>query len=198
MAKELSFNLGGAQFSAAPVKLERKKLYGWSTVVATDRDGRSCTAAYISPEDSLMIPSGATKLATVNESGVIVRKADLISFDEAGQPLKTVPSSFEAPIDLTRTATDEEFLDHEWASVYQIQNEELAAAIGNKIYSFDFSYSGGTTVNDGYLINCPSGLFLFAGIRVDFAPVNLADEAVIDETEEETIDDLEELDFSMI
>ena len=101
MAKELIFHLGGNAFAAAPVKLERKKLYGWSSLVATDRDGRIYTAAYISPEDSLMVPSGAAKLATVDESGIIVKKSDLVAFDAEGNILENVTSSFEAPIDLT-------------------------------------------------------------------------------------------------
>lgn len=198
MAKELSFTLGGATFSAAPVKLERKKIYGWSTLVATDRDGRECTAAYLSPEDSLMIPSGATKLATVDENGAIVKKADLITFDLDGNTLETIPSSFEAPIGLVQTTTEEEFLDHEWSSVYLIQNPELSAAIGDRIYAFPFSYSGGTTLNDGFLVNCPSGLFLFAGTKVEFAPVSLAEEAFIDECDDEEVEGIDELDFSMI
>lgn len=37
MAKELSFSLAGAEYAAAPVKLERKKIYGWSDLVATGR-----------------------------------------------------------------------------------------------------------------------------------------------------------------
>lgn len=198
MAKELSFILGGAQFSAAPVKLERKKIYGWSTLVATDREGNPCIAAYISPEDSLMIPAGAAKMATVDESGNIVKKADLKTFDADGKALETVPSSFEGPIDLNRKATEEEFLDHEWASVYQLQSPELAEAVGKDIFAFPFSYSGGTTLNDGFLLNCPTGLFLFAGTKVDFTPVSLGEEAVIDDTEEEAIEDLDDLDFSMI
>lgn len=198
MAKEFTFILGGAPYSAAPVKLERKKLYGWSSIVATDRDGRICTAAYISPEDTLMIPSGAAKLATVDESGVIVKKSDLVAFDVDGNALESHLSSFDTPIELTQTATEEQFLDHEWASVYQIQNPELAAAVENRIFMFPFSYSGGTTLQDGFLMNCPAGLFLFAGAPVNFTPVSLADEAVIDEGEEETVDDIDELDFSMI
>ena len=120
MAKEFTLILGGVPFSAAPVKLERKKLYGWSDLVATDRDGHICTAAYISPEDSLMIPSGAAKMATVDERGLIVKKSDLIAFDADGKELEIFPSSFDSPIDLSKTATEEEFLDHEWSSVYQI------------------------------------------------------------------------------
>ena len=198
MAKEFTFTLGGNAYAAAPVKLERKKVYGWSSLVATDRDGHVCTAAYISPEDSLMIPSGATKMATVDENGLIVKKSDLIAFDAEGKVLETVPSSFDSPIDLSRTATEEEFLDHEWASVYQIQSPDLAAAIGSRIFTFPFSYSGGTTHQDGFLLNCPAGLFLFAGSPVDFTPVSLGEEAVIDEAEEEVVDDIDELDFSMI
>ena len=198
MAKELTFNLGGNAFAAAPVKLERKKLYGWSSLVATDRDGRICTAAYISPEDSMMIPSGAAKLATVDESGIIVKKSDLVALDADGNAMESYPSSFEAPIELMQTATEEQFLDHEWASVYQIQNAELAATIESKIFVFPFSYNGGTTIQEGFLMNCPAGLFLFAGTPMDFAPVSLAEEAVIDECEEDAVEDIDELDFSMI
>jgi hypothetical protein len=198
MAKELSFILGGVTFSAAPVKLERKKIYGWSTLVATDREGNPCIAAYLSPEDSLMIPAGAAKMATVDESGNIVKKADLTTFDVDGKALETVPSSFEGTIDLNRKASEEEFLDHEWASVYQLQCPELAEAVGMDIFAFPFSYSGGTTLNDGFILNCPTGLFLFVGTKVDFTPVSLGEEAVIDDTEEEAIEDLDGLDFSMI
>ena len=198
MAKELTFHLGGNAFAAAPVKLERKKLYGWSSLVATDRDGRICTAAYISPEDSLMIPSGAAKLATVDENGLIAKKSDLVAYDAEGKVLESVPSSFEAPIELTATATEEQFLDHEWSSVYQIQNPALVEAVGDRIFTFPFSYSGGTSLQDGFLMNCPAGLFLFAGTPVDFVPVSLAEEAVIDECEEEAVEDIDELDFSMI
>ena len=198
MAKELTFNLGGNAFAAAPVKLERKKLYGWSSLVATDRDGHICTAAYISPEDSLMIPSGAAKLATVDEDGIIVKKRDLVVFDADGKELESYPSSFEAPIELTETTTEEQFLDHEWSSVYQLQNPDLAIEIRDRIFTFPFSYGGGTSLQDGFLLNCPAGLFLFAGTPVDFAPVSLAEEAVIDECEEETVEDIDELDFSMI
>ena len=69
MAKELIFKLSGADYSAAPVKLERKKIYGWTDTVATDRDGDVCQSAYLSPDDSLIIPSGGLKQATVDDNG---------------------------------------------------------------------------------------------------------------------------------
>ena len=33
MAKELIFKLNGTDYGSAPVKLERKKIYGWTDVV---------------------------------------------------------------------------------------------------------------------------------------------------------------------
>ena len=47
MAKALTFKMGGSEFYAPPVKLERKKVYGWTDLVATDRWGDICSIAYL-------------------------------------------------------------------------------------------------------------------------------------------------------
>jgi len=199
MARELTFKLSGTDFAAAPVKLERKKLYGWTTLVATDREGGVCESAYLSPDDSLIIPSGGLKQATVDSDGHWIDKSGLIAYSEDGeQVLPVLPSSFDAPIELTQKATAQEFLDNDWESVYQLDNPELAAAIGDDIYKFDFCYRSSTNHNDGYLLNTPGGLFLFAGDRQEFPLLTLAEEAAIDETEEAEEENLDELDFSML
>jgi len=198
MAKELQFKLSGADYSAAPVKLERKKIYGWTDTVATDRDGEVCQSAYLSPDDSLIIPSGGLKQAVVDSNGRWLDKTELKAFSEDGaKELPVLPSSFDAPIELKTKATAQEFLDNDWESVYQLVNPDLAAAVGNNIYKFEFSYRGGTNHNDGYLMNTPGGLFLFAGDKQEFPLVALADETTIDDTEEPVEESIDELDFSM-
>ncbi len=198
MAKELQFKLNGADYGAAPVKLERKKIYGWTDIVATDRSGNVCGSAYLSPDDALIIPSGGLKQATVNEEGRWVEKSELVAYSEDGsKALPTIASSFDAPIELKKKATTEEFLDNDWESVYQLVNPDLAAAVGNDIYTFDFSYRGGTNHNDAYLMNTPGGLFLFAGDKQEFPLVSLAEETTIDDTEEPVEEEIDELDFSM-
>lgn len=162
MAKELLFQLAGTNYNAAPVKLERKKNYGWTTIVATDRDGSVCSSAYLSPDDALVIPSGGLKQGIVDSDGRC-----------------------------------EEFLDNDWESMYQLVNADLAAAVGDDIYKFDFCYSGGTNHNDGYLMATPAGLFLFAGDKQEFPLVSLAEETTIDDTEEPVEEEIDELDFSM-
>lgn len=39
MAKELQFKLGGQDYGAAPVKLERKKIYGWKEGAGAKLEG---------------------------------------------------------------------------------------------------------------------------------------------------------------
>ena len=198
MAKELIFSLAGTDYGAAPVKLERKKVYGWTDTVATDRSGEVCCSAYLSPDDALIIPSGGLKQAVVDDEGRWVEKSELTAYDEDGQTVLTVfPSSFDAPIELKKKATTEEFLDNDWEAVYQLVNADLAAAVGDDIYKFDFNYRASTNHNDGYLINTPAGLFLFAGDRQEFPLVSLAEETTIDDTEEPLEEEIDELDFSM-
>lgn len=197
MAKELRFSLMGTEYAAAPVKLERKKIYGWSDLVATGKDGEVCGTAYLSPDDALLIPSGGYKQGTVDDTGRWVEKSELTACDSEGNELKQYPSSFDAVISLDKTVTEEEFLDNDWEAVYRLDNAELAAAVGDTIYKFGFSYRGGCNHNDGYLINTPGGLFLFAGDKQEFPLVSLADQTVIDDVEEEVEEEIDDLDFSM-
>jgi len=159
------FKLGGADYGAAPVKLERKKIYGWTDTVATDKDGNVCGSAYLSPDDALVIPSGGLQQATVDSEGRWVKKSELTAYSEDGQKvLPTYASSFDAPIELKEKATKEEFLDNDWESVYQLVNADLAAAVGDDIYKFEFNYTKSTNHNDGYQIQHVNGLtydFLF-------------------------------------
>ena len=197
MARELIFRLSGKDYGAAPVKLERKKIYGWTSLVATDRNSKECNAAYLSPDDSLIIPSGGLKQGTVDEEGRWLDKSELVAFGEDGKLLPEIPSSFDSPIELGPKATTEEFLDNDWESVYQLVNEELAEAIGDDIYKFEFSFRAGVNHNDAYLLNTPGGLFLFAGDKQEFPLLTLADETTIDDNEEPE-EEIDELDFSML
>ena len=197
MAKELCFSVSGTEYSAAPVKLERKKIYGWSDLVATDKQGDVCEKAYLMPDHALLIPSGGYKQGTVDDNGLWVDKSSLTAYDKEGNVMPEYASSFDSVIELKQKVTAEEFLDNDWESVYQLVNAELATAIGDDIYKFDFSYRGGTNHNDGYLMNTPGGLFLFTGDKQEFPLVTLAEQGVIDETEEEVEEEIDELDFSM-
>lgn len=198
MAKELIFRLADKEFAAAPVKIERKKIYGWTETVATDSNGNVCNSAYLSPYDALIIPAGGLSQGAVDSDGRWIEKSTLTAYSADGsEVLPILPSSFDAPIDLTVCASIEEFLDNDWEAVYQVVSEELATAIGERIFKFEFSYRGGVNHNDAYLIATPTGLFLFAGDKQEFGMIGLAEETAIDEMDDVDIEGDDELDFSM-
>jgi hypothetical protein len=196
MAKELKFTIAGTEYGAAPVKLERKKIYGWSDLVATDKSGDVCDAVYLSIDDALLIPSGGYKQGTVDDSGRWVEKSELTACDKDGNPLQQLASSFDAVIELKEKVSAEEFLDNDWEAVYQLVNPDLAAVVGDDIYIFDFCYRAGVNHNYGYLMNATGGLFLFAGDKQEFPLLSLVEQTVIDEVEE-VEEEIDELDFSM-
>ena len=197
MAKDLIFNLAGAEYAVAPVKLERKKIYGWSDIVATNKAGEVCESAYLLADAALLVPSGGYKQGTVDETGRWIDKSELKPYDAEGNEMPSYASSFDAPIELQQSVTMEEFLDNDWEAVYQLSNPELAAAVGENIFKFEFFYRAGINHNDGYIMNTPGGLFLFAGDKQEFQMVALADETVIDDDEEFVEEEIDDLDFSM-
>ena len=198
MAKELNFALGGKTYAAVPLKLDRKKMYGWTTKVAIDHTGKECDIAYLDTYDSHLLPSGAVKQGLVDNSGRWIERGDLVACDEQGNKLKMHESSFNVMINLNKRANPQDFLDNEWEQVYQLDNNQLLNAVGSDIYTFPFSYKSGVKFLDAYLIGTENGLFLLAGRKIDFAPLTLKKEAIIDENDAELVDeDIDELDFGM-
>ena len=106
MAAALKFSLKGTEYEAVPVKLERKKLYGWTDVVATDASGGTCTTAQVDPDGELLIPPGAVKSALLDADGAWVERSELVAVDENGAELPIVPSSFGQTISLVAKATE--------------------------------------------------------------------------------------------
>lgn len=198
MAAALKFKLKGAEYEAVPVKLERKKLYGWTDVVATDASGEACRTAQVDPDGELLIPPGAVKLGILDEDGAWVERSELVAVDADGKELPIVPSSFGQTIELGETATSEEFLDHVWKSVYQLDNAELANALGDGIYPFTFNYRADASPEDGFLLAAGGKVFLFDGEKSEFEFIGLEEASILDEPAAEPEAEEDELDFSMM
>lgn len=198
MAQSLRFKLGGAEYEAAPVKIERKKLYGRVDTEATDASGAVCTAVRLDPDGDLIIPAGALKQALLDEDGQWVERAELKPVDAEGNEVPVVPSSFDGVIELSTKVSAEAFLDHVWKSVYQLDEPSLAAALGDDIYAFPFNYRAAPGADEGYLLASDGTAFLFLGEKSEFAYIGIEEEAVLDEEVEETTEDEDDFDFSMM
>ena len=200
MAKDLNLKLSGRTFSLAPTKVERKKLYGWTEMRATDADGVVCRQAGLDSNGTTIIPKGATKIGMLREDGNWMEKDELQAVYPDGRVAVAVPSSFDGDIMLDNKVSPEALLDNVITSVYQLSGPdagELAAALGNDIYAFPFSYRGGYETANGFLISNGAVPFIFVGNEAIFDFIGLEEEAVLDDPADETEFEEDELDFSM-
>ncbi|MCQ2223833.1 MAG: hypothetical protein MJZ35_08625 [Bacteroidaceae bacterium] len=200
MAKALNLILGGSTFALAPTKVERKKLYGWTELRATDPDGNVCRQAGLDSNGVTIIPKGATKIGMLREDGNWMEKDELQALHADGSVAEAIPSSFEGEIKLEQKVDTEKLMDCIVTSVYQLEGEgaeELAKAIGNDIYTFPFSYRGGYDASDGFLLSNGTTPFIFVGTEALFEMIGLEEQAVVDEPDDEVEMEEDELDFSM-
>lgn len=200
MAKALNLILGGSTFALAPTKVERKKLYGWTELRATDPDGNVCRQAGLDSNGVTIIPKGATKIGMLREDGNWMEKDELQALHADGSVAEAIPSSFEGEIKLEQKVDTEKLMDCIVTSVYQLEGEgaeELAKAIGSDIYTFPFSYRGGYDASDGFLLSNGTTPFIFVGTEAKFEMIGLEEQAVVDEPDEEVEMEEDELDFSM-
>lgn len=77
MAKNLNRLLSVHTFALAPTKIERKKLYGWTELRATDSDGYICRQVGLDSNGVTIIPKGATKIGMLCEDGNWMEKDEL-------------------------------------------------------------------------------------------------------------------------
>lgn len=198
MAATLKFEVRGTTYEAVPVKLERRKLYGYTDVVATDGSGEICQSARLDPDGTLIVPPGGVKTALLSAEGRWIDRAELKAVDAAGNDLPIVPSSFNDVIAVTEKAEEEAFLDHAWKSVYQLVNPDLAAALGEDIFAFPFNYRTDACPDEGFLLAANGLVYLFSGERIvrDFTGLEETSELEIED--EETPPEEDELDFSMM
>lgn len=96
MAKVLQFVNGSTLYEAEPVKIERKKLYGYKEISALDSTGNECRQCYLDASGSILIPPGAVKLSALDEEGNTIERSEMILVDTNGNP----PDSFD-PVENT-------------------------------------------------------------------------------------------------
>lgn len=201
MARSLVFRLNGSEYQLEPIKLDRKKLYGWTELIALDECGTECQLATIDETGSLIIPKGGVGSGMIKQSGEWIDKSELVAFSLDGLPAIKHPSSFAAPIELNSLATFEDLLDHSMTSVYLLKGDEnygdLKIVCKTEIYMFQFSFTDSYEPSTGFLVENSGELFILVGEKHDFPPIGL-DEAVTIDEDSDDLDNDDELDFGMM
>ena len=205
MARPLIFRIGPNDYPLEPLKLERKKLYGWSEKIALDNNGDKCNTVSLYSTESMIIPKGGLGLGALNEDNQWVEKNDLVHVDADGNKAELVPSSFDAPIELDETVNSEIFLEHNITAVYSLQGEEnhpdFVKAIQDQkdIYTFIFNYRADYEGDPAFVIENKGELFVLVGKKIEFVMIGIADEGVLDnEADDSSEEDEDEFDFAMM
>lgn len=200
MARKAEFSMNGQSILAELKKVDRKKIYGWSTVEVFDEQNSQCKLAGLA-EGRYILPSGTTALVTLDKNGASVSKSTLVGVDHEGKKVSKVPSIYDEKV-ILREATIDEYLSLVVKSVYQLQVDEnksaLLDALGEgKLYYFVFNYRADYEGDDAFLISNGTDAFAITGIMAEIEFIGLEDNEQELAPEEETAQVEEDLDFAM-
>jgi hypothetical protein len=200
MPRPLVLSLDGREFGVRIVKIDREKLYGKVEVEAYDEKGNPAQLLILAPDGKTLIDRGGTALATVNEDGDSVSRADLVPVDEEGEKIETVTSSF-GQVNVLKQAKVEDYLSQLVKSVYLLEAEEDADqkylkdhVSAGMIYNFDFSYRGGIEYDNAFVLGNSSDAFMIVGKPAELEFVRLNQAVDLDATEEQDVS-TEEISF---
>lgn len=199
MARKAELSINGQSFLAEFLKVDRKKIYGWSTVEVFDEKGSECRMANLA-EGRYVLPSGSSALVTLSAKGETVSKSSLIGVDAQGNKVELVPSIYDQTVVL-REANMDEYFSLAVKSVYQLNIEEISDRImadlkSGKIYYFIFNYRADYEGDDAYLLSNGMDVFAITGKCSDFEFIGLNDNEQNLVLDEEPIVE-EEMDFAM-
>ena len=199
MARQAEFIINGTSVMAELKKVDRKKIYGWSTLEIFDENGSKCKLASIS-DGVHVLPSGSSSLIRFNDKGETVSSSDLVGFNQQGNKVEKIPSVYDGKVGLKESTIDD-YLSLAVKTVYQLNMEDdttmLSELKDGKIFSFIFNYRADYEGDDAFIISNGQTAFAVIGKLADLEFVGLND----NETElvelEEDIQEEDELDFAM-
>ena len=199
MARQAEFIINGNSVMAELKKVDRKKIYGWSTIEVFDENGSKCKLASIS-DGVHILPSGSSSLMKFNDKGETVSLSDLVGFNQKGEKVEKVPSIYDGKVELKESTIDD-YLSLAVKTVYQLNMEDntimLSELKDGKVFYFVFNYRADYEGDDAFLISNGETAFAVIGKIADLEFIGMNDnekELVVNEEESSEED---ELDFAM-
>ncbi len=199
MARRLNFELHQKTLGGSPTKVDRKRLYGWSEIVALDETGAPCKTVAVDQTGTLIIPKGGVGLGLLSAEQRWVDRSELQAVTLDGQPAVQKPSSFDAPVPLVASDAAE-LLNHSITAMYQLDevDPELVTALGEDIYAFDYFFRAGYAGSRAFLLASEGVVFMLVGVANDFEMLSLSETAAVDTEDESTEEESDDLDFSFM
>lgn len=200
MARVIEFSSKEMSFTAGIVKVDRKKVYGYSEVKVTDKEDKSCSLVALSDDGSYILPSGSTGLTKFDSEQRYIENSGLKAVDLEGNPAEKVPSVFDKEVSLEKVDSLTAYLDINVKSIYQLsfddegEQKSLVKQLLKNLYSFVFNYRADYEGDDAFLISDGKEVYAVVGKKCEFEYLGLQEIVVDgDDSEEE-----EDFDFGML
>lgn len=204
MARPLVLSLDGEEFAVSIRKIDREQIYGSIEIEAFDEKGNPAQLLVLAADGKTLLDVGGTALATLDEKGNSVERNTLKAVNLEGKELETVESSFNVVSKLKKAAV-EDYLSQVVKSIYVVDPFEedgnirylLDHLASGLIYTFPFSYRGGTEHDNAFVIGNGGDAFIIIGKEARFSFAKLNQAARLDAFEEEEISG-DDIDFDLM
>lgn len=201
MPREIRFKIKNKEFTAAIEKVDRRKLYGWTEIMAVDDNGDPCSLLSADESGKFIIPLGGTGIGILSESGRWVERSELKTVDEKGKIAPLFRSSFGKVNVLRRKISPQEFLDYDITDFYELTDSsaDILKAVGNDIYMFEYSYNDSYDPSPAFVMTAGNVLFLLVGVKNAFEFLCFGNCETIDDDDDDRLmeEGDEDIDFSM-
>lgn len=202
MPRELTFRIGRTEYATVPRKIDRRRLYGWTELMAADDRGDACDLLTADESGKYVIPLGGTGNGIISAEGLWVERSELRAVDSDGNPAPLFASSFDTVNELSEKVSPQEFLDYAITDFYQLTEapEALTKAVGSRIYRFDYTYNDSYNPSPAFVLAADGTLFLLIAVLNRFEWLCFGDCETIDGDFADDLTDAqdEDLDFSML
>ncbi len=196
-------SLDGENFEVQLKKIDREDLYGSVEIEAFDEKGNPAQLLVLASDGKTLLNKGGTALATLDQKGNSVERSTLKPVNTEGEAIETVESSFGAENNL-KVAEIDNYLSQVVKSIYILDPVEegninflLDHLSSGLIYSFPFSYRGGTEYDNAFVIGNKDDAFMVIGKEARFKFAKLNQVAQLDAMEEEEISG-DDIDFDLL
>jgi len=203
MPRSLKLSLDGEEFSVQLKKIDREDLYGSVEIEAFDEKGNPAQLLVLASDGKTLLNKGGTALATVDQKGNSIERPSLKAVNLEGEEIEMVESSFSAPNKL-KVADIDDYLSQVVKSIYVLDPDEggdlkflLDHLSSGLIYSFPFSYRGGTEYDNAFIIGNKDDAFMVIGKQARFQFAKLNQAARLDSLEEEEVSG-DDIDFDLL
>lgn len=203
MPRSLTLSLDGEEFSVQLKKIDRDDLYGSVEIEAFDEKGNPAQLLVLAADGKTLLSKGGTALATLDAKGNSVERNTLKPVNTEGEDIETVESSF-GKSNYLKLAEIDNYLSQIVKSIYILEPVEdgdikflLDHLSSGLVYSFPFSYRGGTEYDNAFIIGNKADAFMVVGKEARFQFAKLNQVAQLDSIEDEEISG-DDIDFDLL